>query len=239
MKEKNTAKTQQQQQTDANYLIQLAAHVQWHRLLSTCFGNPTVIYACIFRKSDKRSVHESITNVEKSTKISIRATKCKYTEKTHRKWKEEKTTKCSDCYTCVPCFAKRRGKKQHQPNNKRKRQSSHDKRTTDETHRLERTRDAIIIIKPYHISSLCHRSLPFCMRYKLVFVYFFSREPNQTHKTHFRMFVVCARACMCCAVWRLLSHYHKFRKTTENCLMAQYHTHLRTQTRTENSYNEL
>lgn len=31
----------------------------------------------------------------------------------------------------------------------------------DETHRLERTKDAIIIIKPYHISSLCIQSLPF------------------------------------------------------------------------------
>lgn len=35
----------------------------------------------------------------------------------------------------------------------------------DETHRLERTKDAIIIIKPYHISSLCIQSLPFHHEY--------------------------------------------------------------------------
>lgn len=115
----------------------------------------------------------------------------------HEKKNEGKTTKCSECYTSVPCFAKKREKKTHQPNNKRKRQSSHDKRTTDETHRLERTRDAIIIIKPYHISSLCHRSLPFCMCYKLVFVHFFSPSRAQSNLKRIFACLSCVRARVC------------------------------------------
>lgn len=165
--------------------------------------------------------------MEKSTKISIREIKKKKQQNANasneKQWRVN-TSRAKWASAKCRSQSHRDRKRNEKPNWRNKEEENGETATIERIRlkisRLERTRDAIIIIKPYHISGSCISKLCHFV-YALSFLV--------AHELHFHLgsginaFSMFKRV-YASQLYVLKGHYHKFSKTTEKCLMHNIRT---------------